>query len=144
MRAAAVTLRAVVEARAREHPRASVIGAPGRPPLDAAGLSALVSGLGAALRERGVGAVGRVALVTRNGPEAAAAFLGVAGAAACAPLNPLYREPELEFALDDLRADAVIVDGRLDSPVRAVAAARGIPVLELDSEAEGPVGSFRL
>jgi acyl-CoA synthetase (AMP-forming)/AMP-acid ligase II len=144
MRAAAVTLRAVVEARARDHPRASVIGAPGRSPLDAAGLSALVSGLGAALRERGIGPAGRVVLVTHNGPEAAAAFLAVAGAAACAPLNPLYRERELEFALDDLQADAVIVDRRLDSPVRAVAVARGIPVLELDQEPDGPAGSFRL
>src|SRR5215471_2388411 len=144
MRAADVTLQAVVEARAREVPQAPVIGAPGRATLDAAGLAGLVSGLGAVLREYGIGPAGRIALVTRNGPEAAAAFLAVAGVAACAPLNPVYREAELEFALADLRADAVIVDRRLDSPVRGVAVARRIPVLELDPELEGPAGLFRL
>src|SRR5215471_13397367 len=142
MRAADVTLQGVVEARAREVPQAPVIGAPGRATLDAAGLAGLVSGLGAVLREYGIGPAGRIALVTRNGPEAAAAFLAVAGVAACAPLNPVYREAELEFALADLRADAVIVDRRLDSPVRGVAVARRIPVLELDPELEGPAGLF--
>jgi oxalate---CoA ligase len=144
MRAAALTLPALVEARAREAPGSPVVAAPGRTPLDASALSDLGSRLGVVLREHGIGPSGRVVLVTRNGPEAAAAFIAVAVSCACAPLNPAYREPELEFALDDLHADAVVVDARLDSPVRAVAAARGIPVLELDPEPDGRAGWFRL
>ena len=66
------TLRAVVEARARTAPLAPVIAAPGRDPLDANALAALVGGLGVLLDERGVGTRGRIALVTHNGPEAAA------------------------------------------------------------------------
>jgi len=104
----------------------------------------LAAGLGVLLRERGIGRDGRVALVTQNGPEAAAAFLALATVGACAPLNPLFREPELEFTLDDLHANAVIVDTRLDSPVRRVAAARGIPVLELEPAPDAPAGSFHL
>jgi acyl-CoA synthetase (AMP-forming)/AMP-acid ligase II len=39
----------------------------------------------------------------------AVAFLAVAFAATCAPLNPDYREKEFEFYLSDLDAKALII-----------------------------------
>jgi acyl-CoA synthetase (AMP-forming)/AMP-acid ligase II/acyl carrier protein len=81
-----------------------------------------------------------VALVTGGGIDAAVAFLGIASHAACAPLNPAYRQAELEFFLHDLDARALVVDGGLASPAPAVARALGIPVLEMEREA----GNFRL
>jgi acyl-CoA synthetase (AMP-forming)/AMP-acid ligase II/thioesterase domain-containing protein len=141
---AASTLHAAVELRAREQPTSPVVAGPGRTPLDAITLAGVSAGLGVVLRERGIGPSGRVVLVTRNGPVAATAFVALTTSCACAPLNPLYRGPELEFAIDDLGAAAVVVDVGLDSPVRAVAAARGIPVLELESEPDGAAGLFRI
>jgi oxalate---CoA ligase len=41
------------------------------------------------LIEFGLGRGDRIALVLRNGPDMGAAFLGVAGSAVCAPLNPV-------------------------------------------------------
>jgi oxalate---CoA ligase len=83
------------------------------------------------LRNRGIGRSDRVAIVLPNGPEMAAAFLSVSAVATCAPLNPAYQAPEFEFYLRDLAARAVIVDAKLDSPVREVAASLEIPILEL-------------
>ena len=48
-----------------------------------------------------------------------------------APLNPAYRAAESDFYLQDLAADAVIIAAGVDSPVREVAAARKIQIIEL-------------
>jgi amino acid adenylation domain-containing protein len=64
----------------------------------------------------------------------AIAFLGVACAAVCAPLNPAYRRSEFTFYFEDLRAKLLIVQKGLDSPARAVATEIGIPILELTPE----------
>jgi acyl-CoA synthetase (AMP-forming)/AMP-acid ligase II len=61
----------------------------------------------------------------------ALAFLGVSSAAVCAPLNPAYRSEEFEFFLSDLGAKALVLPQEMDSPARAIAAKRGIRVLEL-------------
>jgi len=92
----------------------------------------------------GVGRGDRAALVCRNGPEAASAFLSIASHCACAPLNPAYQAPEFEFCLADLRPRAVVVESGLDTPVRAVAAALGIAVLELAPQVSQPAGVFEL
>ena len=138
------TLSELIESRAREAPGAAVLRSPGRGTLDARSLLELVEGLRTVLRERGVGPTGRVALVTRNGPEAAAAFLGIASSAACAPLNPSYTSAELEFALTDLRADAVVVETGLETAARTVAHDLDLPLLELVPVPEAPSGVFRI
>ena len=79
-----------------------------------------------------------------NGPEMAAAFLGVATAATAAPLNPAYRPDEFEFYLADLEARAVVVQSGDDSPVRDVAARLGLPLIELEPRPDGPAGDFQL
>ena len=82
-------------------------------------------------------------MVLPNGPEMAAAFLAVACGATTAPLNPAYRGDEFDFYLSDLNAKALMIQQGMDSPARAVAAQRGIPVIEL-VPGEGAAGDFGL
>jgi oxalate---CoA ligase len=82
--------------------------------------------------------------VLPNGPEMAVAFLSVASSATCAPLNPLYREAEFDFFLEDLAPRIVITLAGHASPVRAVADKRGIPIVELAPQHDQPAGVFAL
>ncbi len=92
------------------------------------------------LNRLGIGRNDRVAIVLPNGPELAVAFLSIAGAATCAPLNPGYTAAEFDFYLSDLGPKALVVQSGSQSPAIDVACARGIPVLELTplhGEADG-------
>ncbi len=97
-----------------------------------------------ALNRFGVGRNDRVGMVLPNGPESATAFVCVACAATCAPLNPGYRQEELEFYLDDLNAKALLVPAGDDSPATAAAQKLGIPLVEMVVEADQPAGWFAL
>jgi acyl-CoA synthetase (AMP-forming)/AMP-acid ligase II len=118
--------------------------APGRPSLSYRALSEQCEYVARCLAGAGVGSSDRVVLVLPNGPEMAACFLGVARVATCAPLNPAYKEAELDFYFDDLTPKALIVDPALGSAAGDIARARGIPVLALKSEATWPAGRFEL
>ena len=52
-------------------------------------------------RLRGLGSDrgNRVALIVPDGSEMAVAFVSVASGASCAPLNPSYKESELEYSI---------------------------------------------
>jgi acyl-CoA synthetase (AMP-forming)/AMP-acid ligase II len=123
-------------------PRADAILAPGRRPLTHGELGELVSGVAGGLRANGLTEGSRVALLVENGPEAACAFLALSRAAAVAPLNPSYRAQELGFYLEDIHADAIVVDATLDTPAREVARELGIGVLELTADPAAPAGVF--
>lgn len=110
---------------------APAIGAPGRPSLTHGGLRALATRTVAALNAMGIGRGDRVAMVLPNGPEMATLFVTVACGATTAPLNPAYKADELDFYLSDLNAKALIVMQGMETPARAVALAKGIPVVEL-------------
>ena len=110
--------------------------APGRAPLTHGALAAQVDALAAAVAALGVGHHERVAAVMGEGPAAATTFLGTMAVAVAAPLNPGFTETELAFYLDDLSARLLVVDAGLDTPARAVAEARGIPVLEVTPSAD--------
>lgn len=105
-------------------------------------LRAHVADIASALARAGIGRADRVAIVLRNGPEAATAFLSVAAAAVAAPLNPGYTAAEFDFYLSDLKARALLVEAGSTSPAMAVARALSIPVLEI--EPLEPVGRFAL
>ena len=136
-----VTVRELLEGGSGESP---AIDAPGRDPLDFAGLRRQVEETVGALNRFGIGRNDRVAIVLPNGPEMASAFVSVACAATAAPLNPAYRQPEYEFYLSDLDAKAVILEFGSDSPARAAAVERGIAILELCVDPEAPAGTFHL
>ncbi len=118
--------------------------APDREPLTYDGLRALAGEVQASLRRAGVGRGGRVAIVLPNGPEMAAAFLTIAASATTAPLNPGYRTDEFRFYLEDLHADALLVEAGSESPAIAVAEDLGIAVHRLHVPPEAPAGAFRI
>jgi len=94
----------IIELLNRGADSAAAISAPGRRPLSYAGLRGQVEKTGIALHDLGVGRNDPVAIVLPNGPEMASAFVSIAASATAAPLNPGYRENELEFYLGDLQA----------------------------------------
>jgi acyl-CoA synthetase (AMP-forming)/AMP-acid ligase II/acetyltransferase-like isoleucine patch superfamily enzyme/acyl carrier protein len=138
------TVYQLVKSRADETPEAIFIGAPGRQPLTYRGLLNQVETVVQGLRTLGLGRNDRVAIVLPNGPEMAAAFVGIAAGATCAPLNPSYRASEFEFYLSDLNAKALIVWSESDSPAREVARKKNIPILELKPTLGAEAGSFEL
>src|SRR5438067_5527472 len=124
---------------------AIAIGAPEAvPPLRYRELRALVQRTVADLNSLGIGRGHRVGLVLPNGPEAAAAFVAIGSAATTAPLSPGLTADEFEFNLSDLHAKALVIEGGLDSPARAVAAKLHIPVVELVPHREQGAGTFTL
>jgi acyl-CoA synthetase (AMP-forming)/AMP-acid ligase II len=126
---------------ARERP---ALLAPGRPPSSYAALLEQCDYVARCLAACGVANGDRVALVLPNGPEMAACFLSVASFAGCAPLNPAYKEAELEFYFEDLAPKVLIVDPALPSPAAELARARGIAVCELRTRSEQHAGRFEL
>jgi oxalate---CoA ligase len=118
------------------------IGAPGRSWLTHDALRGLVGRTVADLNRMGIGRGDRVAIVLPNGPEMAAAFVAIGAGATTAPLNPAYKMEEFDFYLGDLNAKALVIAEGMESPSRAVAEARGIPVVELAPDAGGPAGTF--
>ncbi len=129
---------------ARAPADAPAIGAPGRIWMTHGQLRDLAARTVADLNTLGIGRQDRVAMVLPNGPEMAAGFVAIACGACTAPLNPAYKHDEFDFYLSDLNARALVIQRGMDSPARDVAAARGIPILELDHDAAGPAGAFTL
>ena len=121
----------VVQLLAKGADSAPAIGTPGRLWLTHAGLRALAARTVRDLNAMGIGRNDRVAMVLPNGPEMAAAFVAIACGATTAPLNPAYRAEEFDFYLSDLNAKALVIQQGMESPARAVAPARNIPIIEL-------------
>ncbi len=139
---ARATIPGFLEERAAEMPDAIALVAPGREPLTYRALDDHVRRTTERLTALGLGPSDRVAVLHRNGPELATIFVSVASVATCAPLNPAYREPELDFYLADLDPRALLVEDGLASPARDVARRRGIPVVEIKRVAGAPAGLF--
>jgi acyl-CoA synthetase (AMP-forming)/AMP-acid ligase II len=124
----ASTISSLIEAGKDDAP---AIGAPERPSLTHKGLRELVARTVSTLNQMGIGRGDRVAIVLPNGPEMAASFIAIACGATTAPLNPAYRAEEFDFYLSDLNAKALVILDGMESPARAVAAARNIPIVTL-------------
>src|SRR5579864_487013 len=138
---AAVTIRDLL---ARGADDAIAITAPSAVPLTYGGLREQVDATIARLNAVGVGRSDRVAIVLPNGPEMAAAFLGIAAGATSAPLNPQYRAEEFEFYLTDLAAKALVVEAGHRSAATDVAARLGVPVIGLQPTPGKGAGRFEL
>src|SRR5579862_545419 len=135
------TLLALLEAG---NAKAVALAAPERRPMDRGSLIRQARQVVGQLRGLGVGRQERVAIVLPNGPEMAALFLAVATGAVAAPLNAAYREEEFDFYLSDIEARVLLIQAGLESPARAIAARRNIPVVEVEAIAAEPAGSLRL
>lgn len=136
--------RTVVDLLSRGGDEAPALMGPGRSRMTYRELRALVAETVAGLNGAGLGRDDRIAIVLPNGPEMAAAFVAIAAGFVTAPLNPAYREEEFDFYLSDLKAAALVIQKGMESPSRAVAARRGVPVIELEPALDGPAGLFRL
>jgi acyl-CoA synthetase (AMP-forming)/AMP-acid ligase II/thioesterase domain-containing protein len=95
--------------------------------------------MGELLEAASVDRTHRVAVVLPNGPSLAVAFLGIAGHAVFAPLNPSYTRAELEFYLADLDARALVTGPGVEGTVRELAEERGMAIVEWDLAA--PAGA---
>lgn len=97
--------------------------------LSYAELSYRTAQAGAGLASVGVRAGDRVGLVLRNTPEFVIGFFGVTSLGAVAvPLNPAYKEAELEFYFRESDVRAVIADPRVIGVVRRIAGRMHRPV----------------
>jgi len=99
----------LIKKYAQKNPESLAIIASNRTPLTYIRLYNHIEDIVTKLNSLGVGHNDRVAIALPNGPEMAVAFLSIAAAATCAPLNPAYRADEFEFYLSDLKAKALIV-----------------------------------
>jgi acyl-CoA synthetase (AMP-forming)/AMP-acid ligase II len=125
-----LTLRELLSAGSAE---AIAITAPERPPLTYGALRGRIGDIVSSLNNAGIGRNDRVAIVLPNGPDMAAAFLGVASGATAAPLNPAYKEEEFAFYLSDLAARALIVETQSTSPAIAAAKSLGIEIISYEA-----------
>src|SRR5262249_14004879 len=127
---------------AQRIPDASAIAAPGRKPLTYSRLLVEIDKAVRTLNAVGIGRNDRVAVVLPNGPAMAVAFLTIAAAATCAPLNQASTASEFDFSISDLSTKALIVQSDIDSPAIAVAQKHGIPVIQLSPVPEAEAGVF--
>ena len=125
-------------------PDAIALLAPDRLPLTHKRLAAQLASVIAHLNDLGIGRNDRLAIVLPNGPEMALAFLSIASAATSAPLNPAFRASEFDFYLSDLNARALVALEGDESPARAVALARDIPIIDIVPSVQGSAGLFTL
>jgi acyl-CoA synthetase (AMP-forming)/AMP-acid ligase II len=132
------------ESLATDAATAPALGAPGRPDLSHEDLHQLIGDTVTRLNQLGIGRNDGVAILLPNGPEMAASFLAVAAGASTAPLNPAYREDELDFYLSDIGAKAILVGPDEDGPAVKVAAKLGIAVIHLTVETGAPAGAFAI
>jgi acyl-CoA synthetase (AMP-forming)/AMP-acid ligase II len=123
---------------------APAISAPGRPPLTYAGLRRQAQATVTELNRLGIGRNDPLAIVLPNSPEMASAFICIGAGATTAPLNPTYQAKEFEFYLGDLGAKALLVQQGSSSVAISVAQNLDIPLLELDSDPNGPAGQFNI
>ncbi len=123
---------------------APAIGAPGRRSMSYGELARQVGETRDMLARAGLRNGDRVALVLPNGPEMAAAFLGVASGFTAAPLNPAYRGDEFRFYLEDLDSRLLIVEKGSESDAIAVARDLGMGVAQVCVADNAPAGAFTL
>ncbi|MGB7947227.1 MAG: non-ribosomal peptide synthetase, partial [Candidatus Binatia bacterium] len=134
----------LLKVHAERIPAAVAVAAPGRVPLTYGTFWSHLETVARDLRALGVSRYDRVAMVLPQGPDLATAFVSVCACATAAPLNPGYRASEFEFYLAALQAKALLIHAQVDSPARAVARARGIPVIELSPTLDAAAGIFTL
>jgi len=129
-------IRTMLAERAAIHPAAVALEEDGRPDLTYGELDRIVGGLVSDLRQGGVQAEDRVAVVIPNGRDMSVALLAVCSAGIAAPLNPIYREDEFADYFREIRVSYLVIRRGMVSPARAAAARMGVKVLELTAEAD--------
>ena len=86
----------------------------------------------------------RAAIVLPNGPLMASSFLSISSYMSAAPLNPLYKQEEFEFYLDDLKPKFLLVEPNSKSLAVIAAKNLNIPVFVMKISDNQPLGTFEL
>jgi acyl-CoA synthetase (AMP-forming)/AMP-acid ligase II/acyl carrier protein len=137
------TIGEIVDHWGRAAPAAPAIAARNRKDLSYGELVSLTDSIAAQLQHAGFGRDSRIAVVHRGGAEALTTVLGVVKRSIAVPTSNEYSAHEFGSHFDACGVDAVIVDARLDGPVREVARARGLRLIEVrhghDADAAGYV-----
>ena len=133
----------MIQSWARQTPDAVALLAPGRKPLSFGGLLQQMEATDKALDRCGVCPNEVVALAMPDGPEMAAAVVGIVRKRACAPLNPSLAAPEFESCLLSLRPAALMMPLGSESPAAAAVRFHGIPILDVFTEPDAPAGLFK-
>ena len=141
--APAGTIHGLLAARGASDPEAAAILSPGRTDLSVGALTRQLNEIREFLNGRGLGRGDRVAVLAGLGPEAAVAALGVAGSAVCIPINPLA-PAELDAALTETSAEALLAPTGAEAPVREAADRHGLALLEGTVSPGAEAGRFDL
>jgi acyl-CoA synthetase (AMP-forming)/AMP-acid ligase II len=96
-----------------------------------------VTAMADSLASMGIGKGDRVATYLPNGLPTVVSFLAGAIAGTAAPLNPGYREDEVNFYLEDTNARVLLLPPDGAEGARKAAEARGVPVYNLEMDATG-------
>ena len=94
-----------------------------------------VTAMADSLASMGIGKGDRVATYLPNGLPTVVSFLAGAIAGTSAPLNPGYREDEVNFYLEDTNAKVLLLPPDGAEGARKAAEARGVPVYNLEMDA---------
>src|SRR5262249_20844249 len=139
----ASTIGEVVDYWGRVAPASPAIAARNRKEMSYGELAALTDSIAAQLQHAGFGPDSRIGVVHRGGAEALTTVLGVVKRSIVLPISIEYSAPEFASHFDASGIDAIIVDALLDAPVRDVARAGGIRVIEVspgaDTDAAGSI-----
>ncbi|MFM2125988.1 MAG: hypothetical protein RL328_2439, partial [Acidobacteriota bacterium] len=100
-------------------------------------LRAQIQEMAGALAALGVKPGERVATSLPNGLAAIVSFVAASMAGTAAPLNPGYRQEEVEFYLEDTSAKLLLVPAEGMDDAKAAAKAKGVPVYVLETDASG-------
>src|SRR5262245_25738196 len=91
------------------------------------------------LAAAGVNKGDRIGMAMPNGMANIVTFLAASMAGTAAPLNPGYKEDEFLFYLEDTNARVLLLPPDGIDDARKAAAARKVPVLTVDMDANGTV-----
>lgn len=131
LRANANTVGEVIRSHADLRPEQTAMVASGFAPLSYRELWRHIEGVRTALRLLGFGPTARIAVLMPAGPNAALAIVAIACSAVSIPLDPRQGVGEIEYSLDVLSPDAVIVFKGFEVAARSVATHLRIPIIEI-------------
>lgn len=140
----AETLYELLAVQAQRDPDAVAILALGRTPLTFGGLLDQIDNLRTVLNGCGLGRGDRIAHVGGRGPETAVALLGIASCAVCVPLNSSTPPTEMEKALEETKAKALLVPATTSVEMKSLARQLGIVLLEYSAEDGAPAGRLNI
>src|SRR5258705_13068125 len=102
----------------------------GEQALTYAELDRAARGIATGLRARGIQPGASVAILIPNLPEFSQTYYGILYAGCTVvPLNVLLSAPEVQYHLEDSRAQLLFAHPLFEAPARAGAAAAGVPVV---------------